>query len=115
MHTSSGTELSTCAPRGAKRHVRYRQCGTVVRVDCQRSDALTQRTAIGALPELPQWETTPVDRRAAIAQVKAALRARIEGSGRSVDEVFAVIEARVRAQVDEIAAVRGPKVARCGR
>jgi hypothetical protein len=66
--------------------------------------AVTDRTRADALPELPHWETTPTDRRAAISQVKEALRARIEASGRSVGEVFAVIEARVRAEVDEISA-----------
>jgi hypothetical protein len=56
------------------------------------------------LPELPHWETTPADRPAAIVQMKEALRARIEGSGRSIGEVFSVIESCVRAQVDEISA-----------
>jgi hypothetical protein len=67
---------------------------------------VTNRTAVAALPELPHWETTPVDRRAAIVQVKEALRARIGSSGRSVPEVFSVIEARMRAQVDEISAAK---------
>ena len=62
------------------------------------------RTSNGHLPELPHWETTPVDRRAAIGSMKEALRTRIDSSGRSVDEVFSVIEARVRAQVDDISA-----------
>jgi Protein of unknown function (DUF1479) len=66
--------------------------------------AVTNRTRIAALPELPHWETTPVDRSAAIVQVKEALGARVEASGRSVGEVFSVIEARVRAHVDEISA-----------
>ena len=65
---------------------------------------LTHRTPSGTLPELPHWETTPADRSAAIVQTKEALRARIEASGRSIDEVFSVIESRVRAQVDEISA-----------
>src|SRR4029077_7689953 len=54
------------------------------------------------LPELPHWENTPADLGAAVRQVKAALRARIAASGRTVDEVFAVMERRVRAQVDDI-------------
>jgi hypothetical protein len=58
------------------------------------------------LPALPHWEETPTDTAAAIREVKLALRARISASGRSVDEVFAVIEARVQAQVDEINAVQ---------
>ena len=56
------------------------------------------------MPELPHWETTPDDLPAAIREIKAALRARIEASGRSVREVFGVMEARVRARVEEIAA-----------
>ncbi len=55
-------------------------------------------------PALPHWETTPDDLPGAIRQVKAALRARITASGRSVEDVFAVIEKRVRAQVEQIAA-----------
>ena len=55
-------------------------------------------------PDLPHWETTPDDLRGAIRQVKAALCARIAASGRTVEEVFAVIEQRVRRQVEEIAA-----------
>src|ERR1700678_1485672 len=55
-------------------------------------------------PELPHWETVPDDLPAAIHQVKGALRARIEASGRTVREVFGVMEARVRARVAEIAA-----------
>ena len=53
---------------------------------------------------LPHWETVPDDLPAAVREVKAALRARIEASGRSVHEVFAVMEARVRTRVEEIAA-----------
>jgi hypothetical protein len=55
-------------------------------------------------PALPHWEATPDDLPGAIRQVKAALRARITASGRSVEDVFAVIEKRVRAQVEQIAA-----------
>ena len=55
---------------------------------------------------LPHWETTPTDIPAAIAEIKAALRARVEASGRTVDEVFGVIEARVRARVEEIVAAK---------
>ena len=51
---------------------------------------------------LPHWEETPADLGAAIREIKAALRARIEASGRTVDEVFAVIEDRIRAKVTEI-------------
>lgn len=55
---------------------------------------------------LPHWEETPADLRAATREIKAALRARIEASGRTVEEVFAVVEKRVGAAVDEIAADR---------
>ena len=64
------------------------------------------------LPALPHWEATPDDLPGAIRQIKAALRARITASGRSVEDVFAVIEKRVRAQVEQIAAekARGDSV-----
>src|SRR5580698_2395106 len=57
-----------------------------------------------ARTDLPHWETTPDDLPGAIRQVKAALRARITAAGRPVEDVFAVIEKRVRAQVKQIAA-----------
>ncbi|GLY96711.1 DUF1479 domain-containing protein [Actinoplanes sp. NBRC 103695] len=63
-------------------------------------------TAPATLPRLPHWEEQPADLPAAIREVKAALRARIAASGRSVDEVFAVVERRVQAAVDEITATR---------
>ena len=56
------------------------------------------------LPALPHWEATPDDLPGAIRQIKAALRARITASGRSVEDVFAVIEKRVRAGVEQIVA-----------
>ena len=55
-------------------------------------------------PEMTHWETVPDDLPAAIHQVKGALRARIEASGRTVREVFEVMEARVRSRLEEIAA-----------
>jgi hypothetical protein len=55
---------------------------------------------------LPHWQTTPPDLPAAIRQVKAALRARIEQRGRSVEQVFAAVEQRVRARIAEIDADR---------
>src|SRR5512146_1591743 len=66
----------------------------------------TTTPAAAPLPALPHWETTPTDLKAAVRAVKAALRARIEASGRTVEEVFAVIEARVRTRVAEIAAAK---------
>jgi len=69
---------------------------------------MTRTTApdISHLPALPHWDTTPEDLPAAIREVKATLRARIAASGRSVEEVFAVIEHRVRDRVDEIVAAK---------
>src|SRR6185295_20247533 len=57
-------------------------------------------------PALPHWEEPPADLPAAIREIKAALRAQIAASGRPVEEVFAVVEQRVQAAVDEIAAAR---------
>jgi hypothetical protein len=56
---------------------------------------------------LPHWEETPADLPAAIREIKAALRARIAASGRAVEEVFAVVEQKIKAEVDEITAARG--------
>ena len=63
-------------------------------------------------PPLPHWEETPEDLGTATAQVKKALRERIAASGRTVEEVFAVVEARIRAEVEAIAAekARGESV-----
>jgi hypothetical protein len=58
------------------------------------------------LPPLPHWEQPPADVPAAIRQVKAALRARIAASGRTVEEVFAVVERLIEAEVGEITAER---------
>src|SRR4051812_5973300 len=55
---------------------------------------------------LPHWETIPDDIPAATVAVKRAIRARIEASGRSVTEVFAVVEELVRAEVADIAATK---------
>jgi hypothetical protein len=57
-------------------------------------------------PPLPHWETTPPDLEAAIREIKAALRARIEASGRTVEEVFAAVEAKVAERVTEIEDVK---------
>jgi hypothetical protein len=53
---------------------------------------------------LPHWESTPPDLKAATREIKAAIRDRIAASGRSVEEVFAVVEARVAERVAEIEA-----------
>ncbi|QUH03536.1 DUF1479 domain-containing protein [Saccharopolyspora erythraea] len=56
------------------------------------------------LPELPHWETEPADLSAAIRRIKPALRARIESSGRTVEEVFVAVEERIAARIAEIRA-----------
>ncbi|MFD9699848.1 YbiU family protein [Lentzea sp. NPDC059081] len=53
---------------------------------------------------LPNWETTPADLPKAVREVKQAIRANIEASGRSVEEVFAVVEERIQREVDDIRA-----------
>src|SRR5919109_1663882 len=58
------------------------------------------------LEALPHWETTPPDLKEAIRQTKAAIRARIEASGRTVEEVYAVAEARVAERLSEIDATK---------
>nr|WP_221377578.1 DUF1479 domain-containing protein [Actinoplanes polyasparticus] len=55
---------------------------------------------------LPHWEETPADLPAAIREVKAALRRQIAASGRTVEEVFAVVERSIAAEVAEINAAR---------
>jgi hypothetical protein len=69
---------------------------------------MTQTSTLNTdgLPPLPYWDSVPADLPSAIRAVKAALRARIAASGRSVEEVFAVIERRVRDQVEEIVAAK---------
>jgi len=58
------------------------------------------------LPPLPHWEEVPADLKAAIREIKTALRARIAASGRTVEEVFAVVEQRIAARVEEIEAAK---------
>jgi hypothetical protein len=59
---------------------------------------------VPALPALPHWEETPADLPAAVREIKAALRARITASGRSVEEVFAIVERRLAPEVAEVSA-----------
>lgn len=63
---------------------------------------MTQAT----LPPLPNWPTKPDDVAAATRGLKRAIRNRIAASGRSVEDVFAVLEARVLKRVAEIEALR---------
>src|SRR6478752_4698885 len=53
-------------------------------------------------PPLPHWETTPEDLKAATREIKAAIRARIEASGRTVEEIWDVVTAQLTEQVEEI-------------
>lgn len=62
------------------------------------SDATTH------LPALPHWPTTPDHLGAATREIKAAIRARIAASGRTVEEVFAHVEALVTGRVEELEA-----------
>jgi hypothetical protein len=59
-----------------------------------------------SLPPLPHWKTPPDDLKAATREIKKALRARIAASGRTVDDVFAVVEARIADAVAEIEAAK---------
>ena len=61
-----------------------------------------ERRMTPTIQALPHWETTPADTTAAIRETKAAIRARIEASGRTVEEAFAAVEARVGERVAEI-------------
>ena len=63
-------------------------------------------TTAPPLPTVPHWENTPEDLPAAIRETKQALRARIAASGRSVEEVFAVVAERIRVRVEEIAGAK---------
>jgi hypothetical protein len=58
------------------------------------------------LPELPAWDEIPSDVGAAIATVKAAIRARIEANGHSVEAVIARAEAFIADEVNDINATR---------
>ena len=49
------------------------------------------------VPSLPSWERPPSDVSAAVREIKSAIRARIEASGRSIEEVFGVVAALVMA------------------
>jgi Gig2-like len=51
---------------------------------------------------LPHWESAPEDLPAAVREIKAALRNRIEASGRTVAEVFGVAAQRVAERAAEI-------------
>jgi hypothetical protein len=58
------------------------------------------------MTELPHWEQTPPDLAVATKEIKAALRDRIAASGRPVEEVVAVLERQLTAEVEEIESAR---------
>ncbi|MDQ1738486.1 MAG: hypothetical protein QOE53_138, partial [Pseudonocardiales bacterium] len=70
------------------------------------SNSAPAPTPGATLPALPHWETTPEDLPGAIRAIKHAIRARIAASGRTVEDVFAVVAARVRAAVEDVVAAR---------
>src|SRR3954452_4990113 len=55
---------------------------------------------------LPHWETTPEDLKAATREIKAAIRARIEASGRTVEDVWAIVTEQLTEKVEEIEAAK---------
>src|SRR6476659_10712389 len=61
---------------------------------------------ISPLTGLPHWETIPDDLPAAIAEIKAAIKARIEESGRTVTEVIAEIETFLEEEIADISAAK---------
>ena len=63
-------------------------------------------TAHTETPPLPHWESKPDDVTGAVVEVKRALRARIAASGRTVEEVFAELEASIALKVEKIKAER---------
>lgn len=54
------------------------------------------------LPALPHWESVPADTGAAIREVKAAIRARLEANGTTVEQTFDAIECRITSRIEEI-------------
>ena len=55
-------------------------------------------------PGLPHWETLPSDVGPAIRELKTAIRARIEWSGRAVSEVVDELQRSLQVEVDDIVA-----------
>jgi hypothetical protein len=63
-------------------------------------------SASPSVEALPHWESTPEDLSAAIREIKTAIRASIEASGRSVGEVAQALENRISERVRAIEAVK---------
>jgi hypothetical protein len=70
------------------------------------STTTTPSAPVSALSGLPHWETLPDDIPAATAEVKAAIRARIEAGGRTVAEVVEEVETFLEAEIADIEATR---------
>jgi hypothetical protein len=68
----------------------------------------TTSTAQGISPHtgLPHWETIPTDIPAAITEIKAAIKAKIEASGRTLEQVITEIETFLETEIADIAAAR---------
>src|ERR1700709_138118 len=79
-----------------------------MQIDCYLPDLVmspSQRRTMPSTtqaPLLPHWESTPEDLNAATRQIKAAIRARIEASGRTVEEIWAVAAAQLPEKVEAI-------------
>ncbi len=63
-------------------------------------------TPVSPLTGLPHWETLPEDLPAATAEIKVAIRARIEASGRTVRQVVEEVEAFLEGEIADIEATR---------
>ena len=59
-----------------------------------------------SLPPLPHWQTTPDDLPAAIREIKAAIRARMEAAGTSPEAVFDDLEERIAAKVEKLKEIK---------
>ena len=68
--------------------------------------AVSATGAVSPVTGLPHWETIPDDIPAATAEIKAAIRARIEATGRTVADVIAEIETFLEAEIADIKAAR---------
>jgi ectoine hydroxylase-related dioxygenase (phytanoyl-CoA dioxygenase family) len=66
----------------------------------------TTSSTISPVTGLPHWESIPDDLPAAIAEIKAAIKARIEESGRTVAEVIAEIETFLEGEIADIQAAK---------
>ena len=76
---------------------------------------MTSTPTIARRDSLPHWETIPADVPSAVREVKAAIRARIVASGRTVEEVVTTVAARLRVEVDDIVVAKARGGRRCGR